>query len=112
MPHKAELIATIAVGLTAAFLFALVAPRLPPIVGYLLAGVAVGPFAPGFVAETDLAPQLAEIGVILLIFSLGIHISPGEFLFHTVSTVQSRGATHPPGTAPAIVVEPSTVRHD
>ncbi len=82
MSHEAELIATIAVGLTAAFLFALVAVRLrlPPIVGYLLAGVAVGPFTPGFVADTHLAPQLAEIGVILLMFGVGIHFSPGELL--------------------------------
>lgn len=82
MSHDAELIATIAVGLTAAFLFALVAVRLrlPPIVGYLLAGVAVGPFTPGFVADTHLAPQLAEIGVILLMFGVGIHFSPGELL--------------------------------
>jgi CPA2 family monovalent cation:H+ antiporter-2 len=82
LTHEAELIATIAVGLTAAFIFALVAVRLrlPPIVGYLLAGVAVGPFTPGFVADTHLAPQLAEIGVILLMFGVGIHFSPGELL--------------------------------
>ena len=53
---------------------------MPPIVGYLLAGVAVGPFTPGFVADTHLAPQLAEIGVILLMFGVGIHFSPGDLL--------------------------------
>ena len=80
MPHETELIGTIAVGLTAAFIFALIAVRLrlPPIVGYLLAGVAVGPFTPGFVADAHLAPQLAEIGVILLMFGVGIHFSPGD----------------------------------
>lgn len=82
MPHETELIGTIAVGLTAAFVFAAVAVRLrlPPIVGYLLAGVAVGPFTPGFVADAHLAPQLAEIGVILLMFGVGIHFSPGDLL--------------------------------
>ena len=49
--------------------------RLPPLVGYLLAGVAVGPFTPGFVADTGLARQLAEIGVILLMFGVGLHFS-------------------------------------
>ncbi|MBA3413774.1 MAG: cation:proton antiporter, partial [Chloroflexia bacterium] len=82
MPHETGLIGTVAVGLTAAFVFALVAVRLrlPPIVGYLIAGVAVGPFTPGFVADADLAPQLAEIGVILLMFGVGIHFSPGDLL--------------------------------
>jgi monovalent cation:H+ antiporter-2, CPA2 family len=82
VPHQTELIGTIAVGLTAAFIFALIAVRLrlPPIVGYLLAGVAVGPFTPGFVADTHLAPQLAEIGVILLMFGVGIHFSPSDLL--------------------------------
>ena len=82
MPHHTELIATIAVGLTAALVGGLLARRLrlPLIVGYLLAGVAVGPFTPGFVADTDLAPQLAEIGVILLMFGVGIHFSLGDLL--------------------------------
>jgi len=82
MPHETELIATVAIGLTAAFVFALVAVRLrlPPIVGYLVAGVVVGPFTPGFVADAELAPQLAEIGVILLMFGVGIHFSPGDLL--------------------------------
>lgn len=53
---------------------------LPAIVGYLLAGVAVGPFTPGFVADTHLAPQLAELGVILLMFGVGIHFSPRDLL--------------------------------
>jgi CPA2 family monovalent cation:H+ antiporter-2 len=80
VPHHTELIATIAVGLSAACIGGLIAHqlRLPPIVGYLLAGVAVGPFTPGFVADAELAPQLAEIGVILLMFGVGIHFSIGD----------------------------------
>jgi CPA2 family monovalent cation:H+ antiporter-2 len=60
-----------------AFLGGLIAVRLrlPPLVGYLLAGIAVGPFTPGFVADVKLAPQLAEIGVILLMFGVGLHFS-------------------------------------
>jgi monovalent cation:H+ antiporter-2, CPA2 family len=77
MPHETSLIATIAVGLTFAFVLGYAAVRvgLPPLVGYLLAGVAVGPFTPGFVADAKLAPQLAEIGVILLMFGVGMHFS-------------------------------------
>jgi CPA2 family monovalent cation:H+ antiporter-2 len=77
LPHHVPLIATIAVGLAVAFLLGFVAARLrmPPIIGYLLAGVVVGPFTPGFVADTHLAPQLAEIGVILLMFGVGMHFS-------------------------------------
>jgi CPA2 family monovalent cation:H+ antiporter-2 len=75
--HEVPLIATIAVGLAFAFVGGLLAVklRLPPLVGYLLAGIAVGPFTPGFVADTTLAPQLAEIGVILLMFGVGTHFS-------------------------------------
>ena len=82
MPHDTELIGTVAFGLTAAFFGGLIALRLrlPPIVGYLLAGVAVGPFTPGFVADTHLAPQLAEIGVILLMFGVGLHFSLNDLL--------------------------------
>jgi monovalent cation:H+ antiporter-2, CPA2 family len=54
--------------------------RLPPLLGYLLAGVAVGPFTPGFVADAELAPQLAEIGVILLMFGVGMHFSFRDLL--------------------------------
>ncbi len=77
MPHHVPLIATIAVGLAVAFLLGFAAARLrmPPIIGYLLAGVVVGPFTPGFVADANLAPQLAEIGVILLMFGVGMHFS-------------------------------------
>lgn len=77
MPHDTGLIATITFGLAFAFLAGLAAAklRLPPIVGYLLAGVAIGPFTPGFVADRDIARQLAEIGVVLLMFGVGIHFS-------------------------------------
>jgi CPA2 family monovalent cation:H+ antiporter-2 len=77
MSHESSLIATIAVGLAFAFVggFIAVRLRLPPLVGYLLAGIAVGPFTPGFVADVHLAPQLAEIGVILLMFGVGLHFS-------------------------------------
>ncbi len=80
--HDYTLISTVAVGLGLAFIFGFVATRLrlPPLVGYLLAGVAVGPFTPGFVADTHLAPQLAEIGVILLMFGVGMHFSVRDLL--------------------------------
>ncbi|HEX6644329.1 MAG TPA: YbaL family putative K(+) efflux transporter [Gemmatimonadales bacterium] len=82
MPHQTALIATIAAGLGLAFLFGLLAVRLrlPPLVGYLVAGIAVGPHSPGFIADPELAQQLAEIGVILLMFGVGIHFSPGDLL--------------------------------
>jgi CPA2 family monovalent cation:H+ antiporter-2 len=80
--HGDGLIATIAVGLAIAFVggFAATHLRIPTLVGYLLAGVAVGPFTPGFVANTDVAHELAEIGVILLMFGVGIHFSIGDLL--------------------------------
>jgi len=82
MPHETTLIATIVMGLGLAFLGGLLASklRLPPLVGYLLAGVAVGPFTPGFVADEGLAAQLAEIGVILLMFGVGLHFSIKDLL--------------------------------
>jgi CPA2 family monovalent cation:H+ antiporter-2 len=75
--HHTPLIATIAAGLMLAFVFGLAAHRLriQPIVGYLLAGVVVGPFTPGFTADLPLASELAEIGVILLMFGVGLHFS-------------------------------------
>jgi CPA2 family monovalent cation:H+ antiporter-2 len=81
MPHhEIALIETLAVGLTLAFVAGLLAVRLrlPPLVGYLIAGIAVGPFTAGFVADATLAPQLAEIGVILLMFGVGMHFSVGD----------------------------------
>src|SRR6185503_961497 len=80
--HETELIATVAIGLSAAFVGGFVASRLrlPTIVGYLLAGIAVGPFTPGFVADQEVARQLAEIGVILLMFGVGMHFSVRDLL--------------------------------
>jgi CPA2 family monovalent cation:H+ antiporter-2 len=82
MPHHTSLIATIVAGLGLAFIFGALANRLrlSPIVGYLLAGVLIGPFTPGYVADQTLAPQLAEIGVILLMFGVGLHFSLSDLL--------------------------------
>src|SRR5215218_11213027 len=73
--HEIPVITTIALGLSAALLFGLVAKRigLSPIVGYLIAGIVIGPHTPGFVGDVALAKQLAEIGVILLMFGVGLH---------------------------------------
>ncbi|UEM03428.1 Kef family K(+) transporter [Skermanella rosea] len=82
MPHETTLITTIVMGLVLAFAGGFIASKLklPPLVGYLLAGVAVGPFTPGFVADEKLAGQLAEIGVILLMFGVGLHFSIKDLL--------------------------------
>ncbi len=77
MPHDVNLIATIALGFGAAMLLGLLVSNLnmPPLVGYLLAGVLIGPHTPGFEADVGLAGQLAEIGVMLLMFGVGLHFS-------------------------------------
>ncbi len=77
MPHHTPLIATIAAGFVLAYLFGSLANRLrlSPLVGYLLAGVIVGPFTPGFVADKELSVEISEIGVILLMFGVGLHFS-------------------------------------
>jgi CPA2 family monovalent cation:H+ antiporter-2 len=82
MPHNTSLIATIVAGIGLAFVFGALASRLrmSPLVGYLLAGVLIGPFTPGYVADQALAPQLAEIGVILLMFGVGLHFSLSDLL--------------------------------
>src|SRR5262245_40682960 len=82
MLHHTPLIATIVAGLGLAFVFGALAQRfrLPPLVGYLLAGVAVGPFTPGFVADQSLATELAELGIILLMFGVGLHFSLNDLL--------------------------------
>ena len=82
MPHDTPLIATIVAGLGLAFVFGTIAHRLkiPPLVGYLLAGVAVGPFTPGYVADQALATELAELGIILLMFGVGLHFSLKDLL--------------------------------
>ena len=82
MPHDVSLIATLAAGFGLALLFGLLATklRMPPLVGYLLAGVLIGPATPGFVADVNLAGQLAEVGVMLLMFGVGLHFSPADLL--------------------------------
>jgi monovalent cation:H+ antiporter-2, CPA2 family len=80
MQHSAQLLTTIVAAVVVAFALGLLANRLrlPPLVGYMLAGVAIGPFTPGFVGDTGLAQQLAEVGVILLMFGVGLHFSVGD----------------------------------
>src|SRR5688500_7684832 len=82
MLHSAPLIATITAGLGLAFILGLMVTRigLPPIVGYLLAGILVGPYSPGFTADIEIAGQLAEIGVIMLMFGVGLHFSLADLL--------------------------------
>ena len=82
MLHETPLIATIVGGLGLAFVFGAIAHRFrfPPLVGYLFAGIAVGPFTPGFVADQGLASELAELGVILLMFGVGLHFSLEDLL--------------------------------
>lgn len=92
MHHSTPLITTIVGGLVLAFLLGTLAHRLriSPLVGYLAAGVLAGPFTPGFVADTSLAPELAEIGVILLMFGVGLHFSLKDLL--AVKTIAIPGA--------------------
>ena len=92
MPHHTTLIATFVGGIVLAFVFGAIANRfrMSPLVGYLLAGVAVGPYTPGFVADQSLAPVLAEIGVILLMFGVGLHFSLGDLL--SVRRIAAPGA--------------------
>ncbi len=80
--HDTPLIATIAAGFVLAFVFGMAAQRLrtSPLAGYLIAGIVVGPFTPGFVADQALAQELAEIGVILLMFAVGLHFSLKDLL--------------------------------
>ena len=82
MSHDVSLISTIAVGFGLALIFGFVAARLrmPPLVGYLMAGIVIGPGTPGFVADLQLASQLAEIGVMLLMFGVGLHFSVADLL--------------------------------
>jgi CPA2 family monovalent cation:H+ antiporter-2 len=90
MPHSTPLITTLVAALTAALLLGVVARklRLPPLVGYLVAGVLIGPHTPGFIGNLELAGELSEIGIILLMFGVGLHFSPQEL-------VQVRGVAVP-----------------
>lgn len=82
MPHAVTLITTISAGLGLALVLGFIAARLglPALAGYLLAGIAIGPYTPGFVADTAIAAQLAEIGVMLLMFGVGLHFSLDDLL--------------------------------
>ena len=82
MPHDTPLIATVVAGLCLAFVFGMIAHRLklPMIAGYLLAGVVIGPFTPGFVADQGIASELSEVGVILLMFGVGLHFSVKDLI--------------------------------
>lgn len=102
MPHDTPLIATIVAGLGLAFVFGALANRfrIPPLVGYLIAGVLVGPNTPGFVADAGLANELAEIGVILLMFGVGLHFSLKDLL--SVRAIAVPGAIVQIGFATAL----------
>jgi CPA2 family monovalent cation:H+ antiporter-2 len=82
MPHAASLIAILAVGFALALVFGFIAARLhmPALVGYLVAGVLIGPATPGFVADGHIASQLADVGVMLLMFGVGLHFSIDDLL--------------------------------
>src|SRR5450830_1114887 len=82
MPHDISLITTIAAALGFGLIFGFIAARLklPALVGYLAAGIVIGPATPGFVADVHLASQLAEIGVMLLMFGVGLHFSFKDLL--------------------------------
>src|ERR1700744_6223861 len=82
MPHDSPLIGILVFGLGLAFVFGTIANRLKlsPLVGYLVAGIAIGPFTPGFVADSRLTLELADVGVILLMFGVGLHFSPKDLM--------------------------------
>ena len=82
MEHQASLVVTIALGFVMAFAFGFLASkvRLPPLVGYLVAGIVIGPHTPGFHADAEIATQLAEVGVILLMFGVGLHFSTADLM--------------------------------
>jgi len=102
MPHHTPLIAILSVGFVLAFVFGALANRfrLSPLVGYLLAGIVVGPFTPGFVADQALAMELSEIGVILLMFGVGLHFSLDDLL--KVKNIAVPGAIVQIGAATAL----------
>lgn len=82
MPHDSPLITLLVISLGFAFVFGTIAVRigLSPLAGYLIAGVVIGPFTPGFVANSELTTELAELGVILLMFGVGLHFSPKDIM--------------------------------
>jgi CPA2 family monovalent cation:H+ antiporter-2 len=80
--HDSPLIALLAIGFGLAFVFGALATRLKlsPLLGYLVAGVVIGPFTPGFTADEQIAQQLADVGVVLLMFGVGLHFSARDLL--------------------------------
>ena len=104
MPHSASLITTMAVGLGLALVLGFIAARmrLPALVGYLVAGIVIGPHTPGFVADVGLAGQLAEIGIMLLMFCVGLHFSLDDLL--AVRRIALPGAVLQIGVATAMGV--------
>lgn len=102
MPHDTTLLVTLSAAFVFALAFGFLAARLrlPPLVGYLLAGVLIGPFTPGIVADVDLAAQLSEVGVILLMFGVGLHFSVKDLI--AVRSVAVPGAIAQILTATAI----------
>jgi CPA2 family monovalent cation:H+ antiporter-2 len=102
MPHSITLITTLAASLGLALLLGLLADRLklPALVGYLVAGIAIGPATPGFVADVELSRQLAEIGVMLMMFGVGLHFSLDDLL--AVRRIALPGAVAQIGVATAL----------
>ncbi|MDX9741269.1 MAG: YbaL family putative K(+) efflux transporter [Gammaproteobacteria bacterium] len=102
MEHNISLISTIAGGFGLALIFGFIAERLrlPALVGYLLAGIVIGPSTPGFVADVDIASQLSEIGVMLLMFGVGLHFSLDDLL--SVRRIALPGAVVQMGLATAL----------
>jgi CPA2 family monovalent cation:H+ antiporter-2 len=108
VPHDVTLIATLAAAFVLAFALGFLCAKLklPPLVGYLLAGVVIGPFTPGYVADVGLAQQLAEIGVILLMFGVGLHFSMRDLM--AVRGIAIPGAIAQIATATAIGIGMAT----
>ena len=108
MPHQLPLITTLASALGLALIMGFIAVRLrvPALVGYLLAGVLIGPFTPGYIADAEIAGELSEIGVMLLMFGVGLHFSlddllkvrkiavPGALLQIVAATLIGAGLSH------------------
>jgi len=90
--HELPLISTLAIGLSTAFVCGFIASklRIPPLVGYVLAGIIIGPYSPGFIADIAIAEQLSEIGIVLLMFGVGLHFSVADFM--EVRKIASIGA--------------------
>ncbi|MBL8485097.1 MAG: cation:proton antiporter, partial [Rhodocyclaceae bacterium] len=114
MEHNTTLITTLAAGFGIALVFGILAERirLPALVGYLFAGIMIGPATPGFVADASIAAQLSEIGVMLLMFGVGLHFSlndllavkrlalPGAVVQMTIATLLGMGAAAAWGWSP------------